>query len=164
MLLFVYTTTCKGFVIFTCRYFKLSWNTSALSQSKCRTAAKRQYDGHNLFCYKCEIELHPGTYPRHSPSNKSSKDASDYHVPKRSQMGKPSPPSCWSAIRLNIAKFFGNPATPAWGGSTSILNVGQRVELWNKRSKQPELFAIKILPTDFTLEFRRCHCWVNNLW
>ena len=25
MLLFVYTTTRKGFVIFTCRYFKLSW-------------------------------------------------------------------------------------------------------------------------------------------
>ena len=40
MLLFVYTTTRKGFVIFTstevARYFKLSWNTSALSQSNCR--------------------------------------------------------------------------------------------------------------------------------
>ena len=36
MLLFVYTTTRKRFVIFTCRYFKLSWNTTALSQSKCR--------------------------------------------------------------------------------------------------------------------------------
>ena len=35
MLLFVYTTTHKGFVIFTCRYFKLSWNTTALSQSNC---------------------------------------------------------------------------------------------------------------------------------
>ena len=33
MLLFVYTTTCKRFVIFTCRYFKLSWNTTSLSQS-----------------------------------------------------------------------------------------------------------------------------------
>ena len=33
MLLFVYTTTRKGFVIFTCRYFKWSWNTTALSQS-----------------------------------------------------------------------------------------------------------------------------------
>ena len=32
-LLFVYTTTRKGFVIFTRRYFKLSWNTTALSQS-----------------------------------------------------------------------------------------------------------------------------------
>ena len=37
MLLFVYTTTCKSFVIFTCWYFKLSWNTTALSQSNCRT-------------------------------------------------------------------------------------------------------------------------------
>ena len=36
MLLFFYTTTRKGFVIFTCRYFKLSWNTTALSQSNCR--------------------------------------------------------------------------------------------------------------------------------
>ena len=36
MLLFVYTTTRKSFVIFTCRYFKLSWNTTALSQSNCR--------------------------------------------------------------------------------------------------------------------------------
>ena len=26
----------KGFVIFTCSYFKLSWNTAALSQSNCR--------------------------------------------------------------------------------------------------------------------------------
>ena len=33
MLLFVYTTTRKRMVIFTCRYFKLSWNTAALSQS-----------------------------------------------------------------------------------------------------------------------------------
>ena len=36
MLLFVYTSTHKRFVIFTCRYFKLSWNTTALSQSHCR--------------------------------------------------------------------------------------------------------------------------------
>ena len=36
MLLFVYTTTRKRFVIFTCRYFKLSWNTTALSQLNCR--------------------------------------------------------------------------------------------------------------------------------
>ena len=35
MLLFVYTTSHKRFVIFTCRYFKLSWNTTALSQSNC---------------------------------------------------------------------------------------------------------------------------------
>ena len=36
MLLFVYTTTHKRFEIFTCRYFKLSWNTTALRQSDCR--------------------------------------------------------------------------------------------------------------------------------
>ena len=36
MLLFVYTTTLKRFVIFKCRYFKLSWNTTALTQSNCR--------------------------------------------------------------------------------------------------------------------------------
>ena len=36
MLLFVYTTTRKRFVIFTWRYFKLSWNTTALNQSNCR--------------------------------------------------------------------------------------------------------------------------------
>ena len=37
MLLFVYTTTRKGrkgFVIFTCRYFKLSRNTTALNEPK----------------------------------------------------------------------------------------------------------------------------------
>ena len=31
--LFTLSTTRKGFEIFTCRYFKLSWNTTALSQS-----------------------------------------------------------------------------------------------------------------------------------
>ena len=36
MLLFAYTTTLKRFVIFTCRYFKLSWNTTTLIQSNCR--------------------------------------------------------------------------------------------------------------------------------
>ena len=40
MLLFVYTTTRKGFVILTCRYFKLSWNTTALSQSNCRNFSR----------------------------------------------------------------------------------------------------------------------------
>ena len=35
-LLFVNNTTRKRFVIFTCRYFKLSLNTTALSQSNCR--------------------------------------------------------------------------------------------------------------------------------
>ena len=36
MLLFVYTITRKRFVIFTCRYFRLSSNTTVLSQSNCR--------------------------------------------------------------------------------------------------------------------------------
>ena len=36
ILLFVYTTTCKRFVILTCRYFKLSRNTTAISQWNCR--------------------------------------------------------------------------------------------------------------------------------
>ena len=36
VLLIVYTTTRRRFLIFTCRYFKLSWNTTALSQSNCR--------------------------------------------------------------------------------------------------------------------------------
>ena len=35
LLLFVYTTSRKRFIIFKCRYFKLSWNTTALSQSNC---------------------------------------------------------------------------------------------------------------------------------
>ena len=40
MLLFVYTTTRKSFVIITCKYFKLSWNTTALSQSNCRNFSR----------------------------------------------------------------------------------------------------------------------------
>ena len=31
-----YTTTCKRFVIFTCRYFKLSWNISSIICSSIR--------------------------------------------------------------------------------------------------------------------------------
>ena len=34
-----YTTTRKRVVIFTGRYFKLSWNTTALSQSNCRNVS-----------------------------------------------------------------------------------------------------------------------------
>ena len=51
MLLFVYTTTSKRFVIFTCRYFKLSWNTTALSQLNCRNFSCSSILGHgtNLF-------------------------------------------------------------------------------------------------------------------
>ena len=47
MLLFVYTSTCKGFVIFTWRYFKLSWNTTVLSQSNCT----------NFLCSSCNLLL-----------------------------------------------------------------------------------------------------------
>ena len=47
MLLFVYTTTRKSFVIFTCRYFKLSWNINALSQSNCR----------NLSCSSISVKI-----------------------------------------------------------------------------------------------------------
>ena len=47
MLLFVYTTTHKRFVIFTCRYFKSSWNTTALSQSNCS----------NFSCSSINLEL-----------------------------------------------------------------------------------------------------------
>ena len=36
MLFFVYSTTLKCLVIFTRRSFKLSWNTTVLSQSSCR--------------------------------------------------------------------------------------------------------------------------------
>ena len=43
MLLFVYTTTSKRFVIFTCRYFKLSWNATALIQSNCRNFSCNSY-------------------------------------------------------------------------------------------------------------------------
>ena len=40
MLLLGYTTTHKRFVIFTCRYFKLSRNTTALSQSNCKNFSR----------------------------------------------------------------------------------------------------------------------------
>ena len=36
MLLFVYTTSRKSYLISTCRYFKLSWNPTVLSQLNCR--------------------------------------------------------------------------------------------------------------------------------
>ena len=36
MVFFIYTTFRKSYLIFTCRYFKLSWNPTALSQSNCR--------------------------------------------------------------------------------------------------------------------------------
>ena len=42
----VYTTIREGFVIFTSRCFKLSWNTTPLSQSNCR----------NFSCSSIEIK------------------------------------------------------------------------------------------------------------
>ena len=36
MLLFVYTATRNRLVIFTCTFFKLSWNTTAPTRSNCR--------------------------------------------------------------------------------------------------------------------------------
>ena len=42
-----HTTTCKRFVIFTCRYFKLSWNTTALSQSV----------GRNFWCSSMKVQI-----------------------------------------------------------------------------------------------------------
>ena len=49
MLLIVCTTTLRRFVIFTCRYFKLSWNTTSLSQSNCR----------NFSCSSIKIQIYP---------------------------------------------------------------------------------------------------------
>ena len=51
LLLFVYTTSHKRFVIFTCRYFKLSWNITALSQS----------NGRNFSC-SCTIQYNYTVY------------------------------------------------------------------------------------------------------
>ena len=60
-----------------------------------------------------------------------------------SQAYELSPSSCWvvtfALIMLNNAKFFGSPATPAWGTLTSSLHVGQGILLSavSKRSRQP---------------------------
>ena len=54
ILWFVYTTTQKRFVIFTRRYFKLSWNTTVLSQSNCRNFSCSSITRVNhliTFCY-----------------------------------------------------------------------------------------------------------------
>ena len=51
MLLIVYTTTPRRFVIFTCSYFKLSWNTTALSQSNCRNFSRGSIStGNSMIC------------------------------------------------------------------------------------------------------------------
>ena len=55
MLLFVYTTTRKSFVIFTCRYFKLSWNTTSLSQSNCRNFSCSSENGNLDACSVANI-------------------------------------------------------------------------------------------------------------
>ena len=63
MLLFVYTTTRKRFVIFTCRYFKLSWNTTALSQSDCRNFSCSSITAgifvHYQFCFQTKTVQKP---------------------------------------------------------------------------------------------------------
>ena len=59
MLLFVYTTTHKRFEIFTCRYFKLSWNTTALNQSNWR----------NFSCSSITFEIHPSNCTVYSLSS-----------------------------------------------------------------------------------------------
>ena len=59
MLLFVYTTTHRRFVIFTCRYFKLSWNIIALSQSNCRNFSCSSIICRNFIgIYKINRTLH----------------------------------------------------------------------------------------------------------
>ena len=45
MLSFVYTATHKRLVIFTCRYFKLRWDTTALSQPNCRNFSCSSING-----------------------------------------------------------------------------------------------------------------------
>ena len=43
MVLFVYSISHKRFIIFTCRYFKISRNTTGLSQSNCRNFSCSSY-------------------------------------------------------------------------------------------------------------------------
>ena len=57
-LLFVYTTTYRKFVIFTCRYFKLSWNTTGLSQSNCRNFSCSSQWNYLLRCNDTQQQLH----------------------------------------------------------------------------------------------------------
>ena len=66
MLLIVYTTTRKRFVIFTCRYFKLSWNTTALSQSNCRN-------------FSCSSILSNACSPKTSPKTLAPKTCTHSH-------------------------------------------------------------------------------------
>ena len=57
LLLFVYTTTRKRFVIFTCRYFKLSWNTTALSQSDCRNFSCSSINSETGCSFACHFVI-----------------------------------------------------------------------------------------------------------
>ena len=89
----LYYYTRKRFVIFTCRYFKLSWNTTALSQSNCS----------NFSCSSIMYLI--GTYM--------------YRVPRRHQRGAVSIliPVLWNYflknnackrnhIKLRLGKYF----------------------------------------------------------
>ena len=62
MLLFVYTTTGKRFVIFTCRYFKLSGNTTALSQSNCRIFSWGSLNEEAVVRYPWEFSAHAAVH------------------------------------------------------------------------------------------------------
>ena len=59
MLLFVYTTTRKRFVIFTCRYFKLSWNTTTLLDlAYCQVYWRRQVWPAEILLWKSNIRCY----------------------------------------------------------------------------------------------------------
>ena len=66
ILLFVYTTIHKRFVIFTCRYFKLpvNWNTTALSQSNYRNFSCSSIRALKLQSRGSEFNPHPSSSSR----------------------------------------------------------------------------------------------------
>ena len=72
VLLFVYITTRKRFVILTCRCFKLSWNTTALSQSNCRnfscSSITAKALGKNLFIFKMTGPAMVRPWSSHGPA------------------------------------------------------------------------------------------------
>ena len=47
----------KRFVIFTCRYFKLSWNTTALSQSDCRNFSCSSINSETGCSFACHFVI-----------------------------------------------------------------------------------------------------------
>ena len=81
MLLIVYTTTHKKFVIFTYGYFKLSWNTTALSQSNCR----------NFSCSSINLEIIIGRL--------------DYNLSLESEWKSLMVPQCTSSLFFVIMAF-----------------------------------------------------------